>query len=48
MMAEGSDGPVPTVRGTYSNLLAREAEGWRFRRREQIHAFKGERRLTPR
>jgi hypothetical protein len=48
MMAEGSDGPVPFVRCTYSDLLVCEAEGWRFRCRELIHAFKGEMRLTRR
>ena len=29
-----------------ANVLARTPEGWRFRRRELIHAFKGEMRLT--
>jgi hypothetical protein len=46
VMVEGPDGPVPSVCGTYSDLLIRSSEGWRFRRRELIHAFKGEMRLT--
>ena len=46
VMVEGPDGPVPSVCGTYADLLVRSPEGWRFRRRELIHAFKGEMRLT--
>jgi hypothetical protein len=46
VMVEGPDGPVPSVCGTYADLLVREAKGWRFRRRELVHAFKGEMRLT--
>ncbi len=46
VMVEGSEGPVPSVCGTYADMLVRAAEGWRFRRRELIHAFKGEMRLT--
>jgi hypothetical protein len=46
VMVEGPDGPVPSVCGTYADLLVREAGAWRFRRRELIHAFKGEMRLT--
>lgn len=46
VMVEGADGPVPSVCGTYVDLLIRGTEGWRFRRRELIHAFKGEMRLT--
>jgi len=46
VMVEGADGPIPSVCGTYADVLARTPEGWRFRRRELIHAFKGEMRLT--
>jgi ketosteroid isomerase-like protein len=46
VMVEGPDGPVPSVCGTYADVLARDTDGWRFRRRELIHAFKGEMRLT--
>ncbi|MSP00417.1 MAG: nuclear transport factor 2 family protein [Acetobacteraceae bacterium] len=46
VMVEGPDGPVPSVCGSYSDRLVRTTEGWRFRRRELIHAFKGEMRLT--
>jgi len=46
VMVEGADGPVPSVCGTYADILTREADGWRFRRRQLIHAFKGEMRLT--
>jgi SnoaL-like domain len=46
VMVEGPDGPVPSVCGTYADDLIRTPEGWRFRRRELIHAFKGEMRLS--
>lgn len=46
VMVEGSDGPVPSVCGTYADRLVKRPEGWRFQRRELIHAFKGEMRLT--
>jgi hypothetical protein len=46
VMVEGLDGPVPSVCGTYADALVRGADGWRFRRRELFHAFKGEMRLT--
>jgi hypothetical protein len=45
VMVEGPDGPVPSVCGTYADMLTRSSDGWRFRRRELIHAFKGEMRL---
>ena len=45
VMVEGSDGPVPSVCGTYVDVLVRTADGWRFQRRELIHAFKGEMKL---
>jgi hypothetical protein len=46
VVVEGVAGPVPSVCGTYADVLTRGADGWRFRRRELIHAFKGEMRLT--
>jgi hypothetical protein len=46
VMVEGTDGPLPSVCGTYRDALIRTSSGWRFRRRELIHAFKGEMRLT--
>jgi hypothetical protein len=46
VMVEGQDGPVPSVCGTYVDQLTRGTDGWRFRRRELVHAFKGEMRLT--
>ena len=46
VMVEGPDGPVPSVCGTYADVLVRTPEGWRFRRRALIHSFKGEMRLT--
>lgn len=46
VMVEGPDGPLPSVCGTYADSLVRGEAGWRFRRRELIHAFKGEMRLT--
>jgi hypothetical protein len=45
VMVEGPDGPVPSVCGTYADVLVKSAQGWRFQRRELIHAFKGEMRL---
>lgn len=46
VMVEAPNGPMPSVCGTYVDQLTRGATGWRFRRRELIHAFKGEMRLT--
>ena len=45
VMVEGADGPEPSVCGIYADVLTKTADGWRFRRRELIHAFKGEMRL---
>lgn len=42
VMIEGPNGPVPSVCGTYDDVLVKEADGWRFQRRRLIHAFKGE------
>lgn len=46
VMVEGPDGPVASVCGTYADVLVRLPAGWKFQRRELIHAFKGEMRLT--
>jgi 3-phenylpropionate/cinnamic acid dioxygenase small subunit len=46
VMVEGPDGPAPSVCGTYADVLIRGADGWRFCRRELIHAFRGEMRLS--
>ena len=46
VMVEGPEGPVPSVCGTYADRLVRTGTGWKFRRRELIHAFKGEMRLS--
>jgi hypothetical protein len=42
VMVEGTNGPVPSVCGVYDDVLVKEPGGWRFRRRELIHAFKGD------
>jgi hypothetical protein len=42
VMVEGANGPVPSVCGTYDDELVKRPDGWRFRRRRLIHAFKGE------
>ena len=42
VMVEGPNGPVPSVCGTYDDVLVEQPAGWRFRRRRLIHAFKGE------
>ena len=46
VMVEGSSGPVPSVCGTYADEVVKLPDGWRFQRRELIHAFKGEMALT--
>jgi ketosteroid isomerase-like protein len=45
VMVEGAEGPVPSVCGTYVDAYTRTDAGWRFSRRELVHAFKGEMRL---
>jgi SnoaL-like domain len=42
VMVEGAHGPIPSVCGTYDDVLTRQHDGWRFQRRRLIHAFKGE------
>jgi len=46
VVVEGPGGPEPSVCGTYADMLVRREDGWKFQRRELIHAFKGEMRLT--
>jgi 3-phenylpropionate/cinnamic acid dioxygenase small subunit len=42
VMVEGTNGPVPSVCGIYDDALVKQPPGWRFQRRQLIHAFKGE------
>ncbi len=42
VMIEGPNGPVPSVCGTYDDVLVKQPDGWRFHRRQLIHAFRGE------
>jgi hypothetical protein len=42
VMVEGPQGPIPSVCGVYDDVLVKLPEGWRFLRRQLIHAFKGE------
>ncbi len=46
VMVEGAAGPIPSVCGTYADEMVKRPDGWRFQRRELIHAFKGEMALT--
>jgi hypothetical protein len=46
VLVEGLAGPMPSVCGTYADELVKQSDGWRFRRRELIHAFKGEMALA--
>ena len=46
VMVEGPSGPIPTVCGIYDDVLVKQADGWRFLRRQLIHAFKGDMALT--
>jgi hypothetical protein len=42
VMVEDANGPLPSVCGTYDDVLVKEPRGWRFQRRRLIHAFRGE------
>ena len=42
VVIDGASGPFPSVCGTYEDELVRLPGGWRFQRRQLIHAFKGE------
>jgi 3-phenylpropionate/cinnamic acid dioxygenase small subunit len=42
VMVQGTEGPVPSVCGTYDDVLVKQPDGWRFLRRQLIHAFKGD------
>jgi len=46
VMVEGDAGPVASVCGTYQDVLVKLDGVWRFRRREPVHAFRGEMALT--
>jgi hypothetical protein len=46
VMVEGANGPVPSVCGTYQDVLVKRGDAWRFQRRELIHAFRGDMALT--
>ena len=46
VMVEGTNGPLPSVCGLYDDVLVKRADGWRFQRRQLIHAFKGEMALS--
>ncbi len=46
VMVEGPDGPLPSVCGTYVDRLTRVGGAWKFQRRELVHSFKGEMKLT--
>jgi len=41
VMVEGANAPFPSVCGVYDELVKQPA-GWRFQRRQLIHAFKGD------
>jgi 3-phenylpropionate/cinnamic acid dioxygenase small subunit len=42
VMVEGTTGPLPSVCGTYQDVLVKQDETWRFQRRALIHAFRGD------
>jgi hypothetical protein len=42
VMVHGPNGPIPSVCGVYDDVLVTQPAGWRFLRRQLIHAFKGE------
>jgi len=42
VILETPNGPVPSVCGIYDDVFVRRPEGWRFKRRQLIHLFKGE------
>ena len=42
VMVEGPNGPIASVCGVYDDTLVKQRDGWRFERRQLIHAFKGE------
>jgi hypothetical protein len=46
VMVEGPHGPLPSVCGTYDDVLVKQADGWRFQRRRLTHAFRGEMALN--
>jgi hypothetical protein len=46
VVLQGADGLVPSICGTYADVLGRGSSGWHFRRRELIHHIKGEMSLN--
>ena len=46
VILETPNGPIPSVCGIYDDVFTRTASGWRFRRRQLIHLFKGEMGLS--
>lgn len=46
VILETPNGPIPSVCGIYDDVFIRTPAGWRFRRRELVHLFKGEMGLT--
>lgn len=42
VMVEGPSGPLPSVCGSYVDALVKQDTIWRFRRRELVHAFRGD------
>jgi hypothetical protein len=46
VMVDSTSGPVPSVCGVYDDVLVKQPGGWRFQRRQLIHAFKGEMALN--
>lgn len=46
VILETPNGPIPSVCGIYDDVFVRTASGWRFRRRQLIHLFKGEMGLS--
>ncbi|MSP04962.1 MAG: nuclear transport factor 2 family protein [Acetobacteraceae bacterium] len=46
VILETASGPSPSVCGIYDDMFVRTPAGWRFRRRELIHLFRGEMGLS--
>ena len=42
VILETPSGPLPSVCGIYDDIFVKQADGWKFRRRELLHLFKGE------
>lgn len=46
VMVEAPSGPLPSVCGTYQDVLVRQDGAWLILRRELIHAFRGDMALN--